>query len=140
MASVMQPASFHKEMNPVCLCQASQWKYWQMELTKCHWPSLYVQRLHYAANAPVSCPAGDFVRTDVTINKPKEKRESSCPHLSPGFQSSSELVLFTINYLMLLEFNTGVSKIFRKKNILLFFTQYLSVSRMSLSDDNSALL
>lgn len=38
------------------------------------------------------------------------KREITCPHLSPGFQSDSELILFPINFLMFLEFNTRVSK------------------------------
>jgi len=33
---------------------------------------IITQRLHYAANAPISCPAGDFIRTDVTIHEPKK--------------------------------------------------------------------
>lgn len=35
---------------------------------------IIMQRLHFAANAPVSCPAGGFIRTDVTIHKQTKKK------------------------------------------------------------------
>lgn len=66
MASVMQTLSFNMEINPVCFCQASQWNYWQAELTKCHWPALQHRGCCIMpANAPIICPA------DVTIYEPK---------------------------------------------------------------------
>lgn len=94
---------------------------------------IIIRRLHCAANALISCPAGDFIRTDVAIHKPKEdmKRESSCPHLSPGFQSGSELVHFTINYLMFLQFNTRVSKIFSAKMMGVIYAVYFCIKNVT---------